>query len=59
MDTSCISVKQNLFKQIMTGDKIFPNSSSCVEFVGLYTVGFCDQASSWYSSSGWTKELCS
>ena len=43
----------------MTGDKIFPNSSSCVEVVGLYTVGFCDQASSWYSSSGWTKEFCS
>ena len=33
VDTSCISVKQNLFKQIMTGDKIFPNSSSCVEVV--------------------------
>ena len=25
----------------------------------LCTVGFCDQASSWFSSCGWTGELCS
>ena len=25
----------------------------------LCTVGFCDQASSWSSSYGWTEELCS
>ena len=25
----------------------------------LCTVGFCDQESSWSSSSGWTEELCS
>ena len=24
----------------------------------MCTVGFCDQASSWSSSCGWTKELC-
>ena len=25
----------------------------------MFTIGFCDQASSWSSSLGWTKELCS
>ena len=25
----------------------------------MCTVGFCDQASSWFSTCGWTKELCS
>ena len=25
----------------------------------MYTVGFCDLASSWSSSCGWTEELCS
>ena len=25
----------------------------------LCTVGFCDQASSWSSTCGWTEELCS
>ena len=25
----------------------------------MCTVGFCDQASSWSSSCGWIKELCS
>ena len=25
----------------------------------LYTIGFCDQATSWSSLSGWTEELCS
>ena len=25
----------------------------------MCTVGFCDQASSWSSSCGWTEELCS
>ena len=25
----------------------------------MYTVGFCDQASSWSSLLGWTEELCS
>ena len=25
----------------------------------MCTVGFCDQASSWFSSCGWTEELCS
>ena len=25
----------------------------------MCTVGFCDQASSWFSSYGWTEELCS
>ena len=25
----------------------------------MCTVGFCDQASSWSSLYGWTKELCS
>ena len=25
----------------------------------MCTIGFCDQASSWSSSLGWTEELCS
>ena len=25
----------------------------------LYTVGFCNEATSWSSSSGWTEKLCS
>ena len=25
----------------------------------MYTVGFCDQTSSWSSSCEWTEELCS
>ena len=25
----------------------------------LYTVGFCNQTSSWSLSSGWTEEICS
>ena len=25
----------------------------------MYTLGFCDQASSWSSSCGWIEELCS
>ena len=25
----------------------------------MCTIGFCDQASSWSSSYGWTEELCS
>ena len=25
----------------------------------MCTIGFCDQASSWFSSLGWTEELCS
>ena len=25
----------------------------------MCTLGFCDQASSWSSSCGWTEELCS
>ena len=44
VDTSCTSVKQSLFKQIVTGDRICPSSSF------LCTVGFYDQASSRSSS---------
>ena len=25
----------------------------------MYTIGFCNQVSSWSSSCGWTEELCS
>ena len=58
MFTSCTSVEQNLFKQVMTGDKICPNSSFLKKLLYLCTVGFCNQASSWFSSLEWTEELC-
>ena len=56
--TSCTSVEQSLFKQIVTLDKIFP-SSSFLRLLCLCTVGFYNQASSWSSSLGWTEKLCS
>ena len=45
--------------QIVTGDRICLDSSFFVKkLLCLYTVGFCDQATSWSSSSRWIKELC-
>ena len=59
-DTSCKSVEQSLFKQIVTRDRICPSSSFlCKSCYVLCIVGFCNQASSWPSSSGWIEELCS
>ena len=61
LDTSCTSIEQTLFKQIVTGDKV-------LDLVHLFllkkllcscTVGFWDQASFWSSLCGWTEELCS
>ena len=59
MFTSCTSVKQNLFKQIVTGDRICLSSSFLKKLLCLCTVGFCNHASSWSSSLGWTEELYS
>ena len=43
-------------KKSVIGNLVCPSSwrSCCV----LYTIGFCDQETSWSSSSGWTEELC-
>ena len=57
--TSCTSVEQNLFKQFVTGDRVWPSSSLLKKLLCLCTVGFCDQASSWSLSCGWTEKLCS
>ena len=43
----------------MTGDRICLSSSFLKKLLYLCTVGFCDQASSWSSSLGWTEELYS
>ena len=39
--------------------KFYPNSSLLKKLLCICTVGFCDQAFSWSSLCGWTKELCS
>jgi len=59
--TSCTSIEQTLFKKIVTRDEVLAlvhlfllKKSLCI-----CTVGFCDQASSWFSSYRWTEELCS
>ena len=39
--------------------KFCPSSSLLKKLLCLCTVGFCNQASSWSSSCGWTEELCS
>ena len=59
MYTNCTSVEQSLFKQIVTENKIFPSSSFLKKLLCLCNVGFCDQASFWSSSLGWTEKLCS
>ena len=58
---SCISIEQTLFKQIVTGDKVLDlvHLSFLEKLLCICTIGFCDQSSSWSSSCGWTKELCS
>ena len=50
-----------MFKQIVTGDKVLDlvHLFLLKKLLCIYTVGFCDQASSWSSSCGWTEELCS
>ena len=58
MFTSYTSVKQSLFKQIVTRDRICPNSLFLKKLLCMCTIGFCDQASSWSSSLRWTEELC-
>ena len=37
----------------------YPSLSLLKNLLCLCTVGFCDQASSYSSSCGWTEELCS
>ena len=51
VDTSCTSVEQSLFKQIVTGDKVLPQFIFLVKkLVCLYTVGFSNQGASRSSS---------
>ena len=59
--TSCTSIEQTLFKQIVIGDKVLDlvHLFLLKKLLCICTVGFCDQASSWSSSCGWTEELCS
>ena len=49
--TSCINVEQSVFKQIVTGDIVLPQFIVLVKkLLCLCIVGFCDQASSGFSS---------
>ena len=59
--TGYTSIEQTLFKQIMTGDEVLAlvHLFLLKNLLCICTVGFCDQASSWSSSCGWTEELCS
>ena len=58
--TSCTSIEQTLFKQIVTGVKVLALVYLFLlkKLLCMCTVGFCDQASSWPSLCGWTEELC-
>ena len=44
--TSCINIKQTLFKQIVTGDEVLALVRLFLlkKLLCMYTVGFCDQA---------------
>ena len=46
--TSCISIEQTLFKQIVTGDEVLAlvHLFLLKKLLCMCTVGFCDQASS-------------
>ena len=45
--TSCTSIEQSLFKQIVTRDKVLPQFIILVKkLLCMCTIGFCDQASS-------------
>ena len=46
--TNCTSIEQTLFKQIVTGDKVFAlvHFFLLKKLLGICTVGYCDQASS-------------
>ena len=59
--TSCTSIKQTLFEQIVTGDEVLAlvHLFLLKKLLCICTIGFCDQASSWSSSCGWIEELCS
>ena len=59
--TSCTSIEQTLFKQIVTGDKVLDlvHLFLLKKLLCICTVGFCDQESSWSSLCRWTEELCS
>ena len=58
--TSCTSIEQTLFKQIMTRDKVLDlvHFFLLKKLLCICTVGFCDQTSSWSSTWRWTEELC-
>ena len=58
---SCTSIEQTLFKQIVTADEVLAlvHLFLLKKLLCICTIGFCDQASFWSSSCGWTKELCS
>ena len=59
--TSCTSIEQTLFKQIVTRDKVLDLVYLFLleKLLCICIIGFCDQASSWSSSCGWIEELCS
>ena len=61
MFASYTSIEKTLFKQIMTRDEVLAliHLFLLKKLLSMYTIGFCDQASSWSSSCGWTEELCS
>ena len=61
--SKCTQVAQALrivcLSKLWPETKFCPNSSLLKKLLCLCTVGFCDQASSWSSSCGWTEKLCS